>query len=67
MTIRKLIDLLSVAVVALSAMLIISFSTTAAINDNVKALRQEVVAMHNAITVQQDSILVNVKTPVWWR
>jgi predicted amino acid-binding ACT domain protein len=35
--------------------------------EQIRDLREEVHSLRQSITVTQDSILANVKTPVWWR
>ena len=60
-------DMLFVLVVALATALIVGASTVALIDRDVRLLRREIGAMRSEIAAQQDSILVNVQRPVWWR
>lgn len=60
-------DVLFVLVIALATALIVGASTIAILDRDVRLLRREIGAMRSEIAAQQDSILVNVKKPVWWR
>lgn len=60
-------DMLFVLVVALATALIVGASTVALIDRDVRLLCREIGAMRSEIAAQQDSILVNVQRPVWWR